>query len=236
MTNNLKDKLVKLQKNGSPQEKSLSNMLLQAKQTFNKLDDISKEFGCSNSSVTRFIQKLKMPSFKHFIFELNQKNDGSITLNQNSIEFDQYSEAAKRIVSLIKGNVFLFSSRRGKAMAKFFNERLNDIHKKNKLFHETWKKSLEEFAKEVSCKDTVIIITLNGESKLAYDAFKILNKKRIIILTVLENKKITNSNHFSLFSMDGIKYNLDEFEDYNNASLRMTAFIVTILNEINAKK
>ncbi len=225
---------------GTKQESFIASSLLEDTPIkFKNIKNLAKHFKCSNSSITRFVQSIGMPSFKHFLVEYH-KIESSKNIPQD-FRMLRYQEHAKEIASLIKGKLFLFSSRRGKSIAKFMNERLNSVNFDNSLYHESWD-SIDEQVSYVTKKDTVLLFTLNAESNLATKIINSLKKNQIannIIILTFTSKKLCKEKipgkritQLSLNLIDHANYNVDTFHGYNLASARMVAFVVSILKEL----
>lgn len=236
MTNNLKTKLTNSVNTGTKKEVAISRQLLQNPEIhFKNLKSFATIFKCSHSSVTRYSRSLGFPSFKHFFYEyLEEEKTSELRHENNDILY--YKEEAQKLAKIIKGKLFIFTSRRGKSIGKFLHERLNSAQIPNEYHHESWGKTIEEKIEQITTNDSSLIISMNAESFLATKTLNLLkeakNVQQIIFLTAslkkINNKKV---HPFSLSKIDKIKYNLDSFHDYNFACARMIAFIVTFLKE-----
>lgn len=225
--------------NGTKQDKYLAEEMLKIYRQNGELGsihDVASLFNVSSSSISRFIQRIKYPSYKHFTYDFNHRDEDESASQKNWNLIDQEAE---RLASLMPKNkmINILSSRRGKCVGKFINERLNDGNIKNRLFHES-KDNVEKFV-QGSKNNILILISLSGYSNIFSKAIeeiaklKIEEKPYVIIFTAAPWMEIFEKYcYISLGRLWKKKYDIENWKDYNSALLDIIALVINFINNL----
>ncbi|WKX02585.1 hypothetical protein [Candidatus Mycoplasma mahonii] len=236
MTNNVRKRLIERIITGTKQQITICTKLLNDNNIkIKNLEHLSSILKCSNSSVTRMVKSLGFPSFKHFFYEFTSNEEEELKHENNDLIW--YENPAKEVSLLLTGKIFIFNSIRAKSIGKFLNERLNSANISNEYFHESWERNITNVVNRISLNDTAIIITMNGASNLANKILdELTNSKkvnRVVVLTANEKIKYHHKiKHFSISKIDRTNYQVETFDGYNFACLRMIAFLCPLLKEL----
>lgn len=249
MTNLCTKRLMDMETNGTQQDILSARRLLNENISFSNITELAKILSIGNSSMSRFVKRLGYPSFKHFYYEYISKNEGEekynysegrSQLSESTADREQvmFNKIVEEMASKIRGRIFIISSRRGKSIAKFMSERLNDGKVENVLFHESTD-DIHEFFKKITKNDTVFVITLSGHSMIisrAITEIALINeseKPQVAILTASQYMSIFKKyEYISLGIITNKKYSLDDWKNYNFAILKMMNIIILLLNKL----
>lgn len=238
MKNTCKEKLHQIEMNGTRVDKKIAQFLFSNKgEDISKINDLSDGCDISLSTAHRFIIKIGYPTFKHFYYEFKDIQLKESECKTTNSYINEVYEQTVDVISKIKGDIFIISSRRGKSIGKLFNERLNDGNIKNVLYSES-KDNLQQFVKS-SANNTLILISLSGYSNIFSKAIEeiaklpIKDKPNVIILTAAQWMKIFEKySYISIGKIYHKKYDLDDWKEYNSALLDVMTTITIMLNEL----
>lgn len=240
MTTECKKRLRIIKYDGSSKHSQMAEKLLKKNIEFTKIVDLAKTFDSSVSSVHRFITKMGFPSFKHFKYEYNADGYNDDTINTPQAE---YLKEIEGIIERTRGKFWILPSRRGRAIAKFAEERLKDGHVDCEVYEES-NNNLREFVNSIPKEDTIFIIDITGHSYIVGNAIaqlaEIPNAKRpsVIILTAAQWMKLFSKYkfiHVAKFLSSHFE-DISRWDDYNYIMIRLMPVVSEILNAIGKSK
>ena len=240
MTTECKKRLRIIKYDGSTKHSQMAEKLLKKDIEFSKIVDLAKIFDSSVSSVHRFITKMGFPSFKHFKYEYN--SDGQVDDVITNVQ-SETSKEIEGIIERIRGKFWIVPSRRGRAIAKFSEERLKDGHVDCEVYDEK-NNNVKEFVRNIPAEDTIFIIDIAGHSYVVSNAIaeiaNIEDKKRpaVIILTAAQWMKVFSKYKFIYVAkfLSSHFEDISRWDDYNYIMIRLMPVVSELLNALGKAK
>lgn len=239
MTNECKKRLRIIKYDGSVKHSQMAEKLLEKEIPFEKIADLAKIFKSSISSVHRFITNMNFPSFKHFKYEYQTHGEDQDVPTLHS----ENSKKVEEVVSRIRGKIWLVPSRRGRAIAKFTEERLLDAHLECEYYDEK-NKNIGEFIEQIPKEDTIILVDISGHSYMISNTVEAIAKKKssecpsVIILTAAKWLKMFEKHKFIHVAkfMSSHFEDITRWDDYNYIMIRLMPIVAELLNAIGKQK
>lgn len=245
MTKDCKEKISWLMMQGTRLDNEIAVKLVEKDYAFKTIQSFGAQLNVAISTASRFVKKLGYPSFKHFMYEYNDKTHneyeiGGVELNALTSKASGKTIAdyelecnISRIGSKLTGTIYVLSSQRSKSIANLIIQRLNDAQILSSHFNEK-EESLEKWIKQITPQDSIILLTISGHSlriQKAIDIFQIWKNKPFgLIITATKTMKIPHNFVVVNPNVLNSKYHLNEWVEYNIVQLKVLGIVTIVLN------
>lgn len=171
MTNKCKDKLKKAL-TGCKSDKKIAEFLLKKERQFTTINELSALSGISSSTIHRFSQKNNFHSFKHLVQEYSISNSQKENTTNKSID---YEETVKKISIKMENKIHIVTSFKTRGVGILVSDQLRTYNIDNKIYDKN-EESIAEFIKNIKNDESILLITLSGESKIISDVLSEISK------------------------------------------------------------
>lgn len=245
MTNLCRERLNAVLNKGTKNDKMIADKLLKDDLVFTTISSLVKKIGISSSTIHRFSQKIGYPSFKHFLFDYNSENDAPV-VESNIVESrinitKQNIEMSEQIAKQIKGKMHIITSRRTRGIGRLISDQLN-IFKIEHAFYAKEENSLEEFISHANQDDTIILITLSGDSLIISNAIGLIAQKKkaempnVVILTGATPLKIFSQYAFMDVVLLEKEYDFSNWKTYIESILELIKVALIVVQKKYSNK
>lgn len=245
MTNLCRERLNEILNKGTKNEKAIANKLLSNDLTFTTINSLVQKIGISSSTIHRFSQKIGYPSFKHFLFDYSSDKEVASTpsnIVESRINITKENiEMSEQIAKQIKGKLHIITSRRTRGIGRLISDQLN-IFKIDHGFYDKLETTLEEYIDNAKQGDTIMLVTLSGDSLIISNAIGLIAQKKksdmpnVVILTGATPLKIFSQYTFMDVVLLEKEYDFSNWKTYIESILELIKVALIVVQKKYSKK